>query len=211
MIRYLIRGIRILYIYKILPKWHKIINILTCYRENLVLGKNWLIFGVLKISNKGIIKIGDNFRANSGQEYNPIGGDDTIRLVCGVNASLVIGNNVSLSNSTIVCHNEITIEDNVGIGGNCKIWDTDFHSLDAKIRFTEFDRNENVSTKKILIKRNAFIGSSVIILKGVTIGGNSIVGAGSVVTKSIPDNQIWAGNPAKYIKNITPTAFGFQE
>ncbi|WP_212635306.1 acyltransferase [Pseudozobellia thermophila] len=54
----------------------------------------------------------------------------------------------------------------------------------------------------MVIKDRAFIGAYSIILKGVTIGENAIVGAGSVVTKSVPDNQIWAGNPAKFIRSI---------
>lgn len=54
----------------------------------------------------------------------------------------------------------------------------------------------------VIIEDNAFIGARSIILKGVTIGANSIIGAGSVVTKSIPANEIWAGNPAKFIRKI---------
>lgn len=54
----------------------------------------------------------------------------------------------------------------------------------------------------VVIGDNVFIGAKCIILKGVTIGENSIVGAGSVVTKSIPANEIWAGNPAKFIRKI---------
>lgn len=52
----------------------------------------------------------------------------------------------------------------------------------------------------IRIKDNAFIGANTVICNSVTIGSNSIVGAGSVVTKDIPDNEIWAGNPARFIK-----------
>lgn len=52
------------------------------------------------------------------------------------------------------------------------------------------------------IKDNAFIGAHSIILKGVTIGEKSIIGAGSVVARDVPDGEIWAGNPAKFIKNI---------
>ena len=54
----------------------------------------------------------------------------------------------------------------------------------------------------ITIGNDVFIGAKSIILKGVTIGENSVIGAGSIVTKSVPANQIWAGNPAKFIKNI---------
>lgn len=55
---------------------------------------------------------------------------------------------------------------------------------------------------KVTIEHDAFIGAGCIILKGVTIGACSIVGAGSVVTKSIPPGQVWAGNPAKFIRNL---------
>lgn len=55
---------------------------------------------------------------------------------------------------------------------------------------------------KILIKENAFIGCNVIICNAVTIGRNSVVGAGSIVTKDIPDNEVWAGNPARFIRKL---------
>jgi len=84
------------------------------------------------------------------------------------------------------------------IGGNCKIWDSDFHSSDPAQRLKA--ANENFKTAPIIIGNNVFIGSSSIILKGVEIGENSVIGAGSVVTKKIPANEIWAGNPAQFIK-----------
>ena len=60
-----------------------------------------------------------------------------------------------------------------------------------------------VKTKPVLIKEGAFIGAHAIILKGVTIGKRSVIGAGAVVTKDVPDNQIWAGNPAGFLKNVS--------
>ena len=53
------------------------------------------------------------------------------------------------------------------------------------------------------IENNVFIGANSMILKGVKIGDRSIIGAGSVVTKNVPSDQIWAGNPAKFIREIT--------
>ncbi|MBD8084298.1 acyltransferase [Chryseobacterium sp. GCR10] len=61
----------------------------------------------------------------------------------------------------------------------------------------------NVKEEKVIIKDKAWIGFNSIILKGVTIGEGSIVGAGSVVTKSVPDWTIVGGNPAKIIRQIT--------
>ncbi len=91
----------------------------------------------------------------------------------------------------------LSLEDRVLVGGGCRIWDTNFHSLDPNVRNTEFDEAE---TRPIIIKRNAFIGGGSTLLKGVIIGENSIVAAGSVVGKNIPDNEIWGGNPAQFIK-----------
>ena len=59
-----------------------------------------------------------------------------------------------------------------------------------------------IMTKKIHIKKNAWIGARVNILPGVTIGENAIVGTGSIVTKDIPDNAVAVGNPARVVKMI---------
>lgn len=111
-----------------------------------------------------------------------------------------IGKKCGISNSAIVSSCSIIIEDNVFIGGNCKIYDTDFHSIEYENRMTKPDLY--IHKRPVLIKKGAFIGAHSIILKGVIIGEKSVVGAGSVVTKSIPDNEIWAGNPAKFIRGI---------
>jgi acetyltransferase-like isoleucine patch superfamily enzyme len=188
-----------------LIKWlryyfYNIINNIIFYINNIVIDSSFKITGILYIKNKGICKIGKNFKCNSGRNYNTIGGDTILRLVISKGSMLNIGNNVGISNTTIYVANKITIGDNVLIGGGCKIWDTDFHSLDPYIRIIKND--EIINTKPIIIKNNVFIGGNSIILKGVTIGENSIVGAGSIVTKDVPKNEIWAGNPAKFIKKI---------
>ena len=95
----------------------------------------------------------------------------------------------------------LVLEDDVMIGGSCCIYDSDFHSLKSVNRSLTKQDND-IHHKPVIIKRGAFIGAHSIILKGVTIGENSVIGAGSVVTKSVPSNEIWAGNPAKYLKTI---------
>lgn len=162
-------------------------------------GRNLKINGSLFLKGKGNITLGNHVTINSNYFFNPIGGQTFTSMVVAKQAMLKIGNHVGISNSAIFCALEIIIEDYVLIGGGCKIWDTDFHSLDSQTRGTELDKGISLPVK---IKKNAFIGGSSIILKGVTIGENSIIGAGSVVTKSVPDNEIWGGNPAKFIRNI---------
>jgi acetyltransferase-like isoleucine patch superfamily enzyme len=163
------------------------------------------ISGHIKIINKGNIIIGSSVIINSGKSYNCIGGD--IRTIFNVQkkGTLTIGSNVGISNSTLVCQNSIIIEDDVLIGGGCKIYDTDFHSLDYFQRskwFVENKIDEQSKQSPIKIKKGAWIGGHCIILKGVVIGEKAIIGAGSVVTKSVPNNEIWAGNPAKFVKRL---------
>jgi acetyltransferase-like isoleucine patch superfamily enzyme len=158
------------------------------------------IFGLIIISNKGNCRLGANLRINTSRWANVIGGNTRTTIVIKENASFIVGDNVSISNSAFYCSESIRIEDDVMIGGDCKIWDTDFHPLDPQLR--REDPNKNFKTKPIHIKSSAFVGGGSTILKGVIIGENSIVGAGSVVRTSIPANEIWAGNPAKFIRKI---------
>lgn len=121
-------------------------------------------------------------------------------MCVGSNGEISIGNNVGISYANITSFNKITIEDNVLISSGVKIWGTDFHSIDFLYRCEKSDTH--IKTASVIIRKGTFIGACSIILKGATIGQHFAVGAGSVVTKNIPDNEIWAGNPAVFIKTI---------
>lgn len=160
--------------------------------------------GIPKISVAlgGNFELGREFKMNNSEYANPIGRFSRCSFVVGPNAYLKIGDDVGMSSVAIVCQNSIIIGDHVKMGGNVVVYDTDFHSTHSADRKQVESDRANTITKTVLIGDNVFIGAHTTILKGVTIGNNSIVGACSVVTKSIPENQIWAGNPAKFIKNV---------
>lgn len=153
------------------------------------------------VARGGEMFVGDHFVMNNGIKGNPIGCYSKCTFFVDKGATLIIGDNVGVSQTALICHQKITIGDNVKMGGGVKIYDTDFHSLDSSIRNSPQDLSYKIC-KPVTIQDGAFIGAFSIILKGVEIGKNSIIGAGSVVTKSVPSNQIWAGNPAKFIKEI---------
>lgn len=155
----------------------------------------------LVVAQGGNMTIGKNFFMHNGIGGNPIGCYDRCTFFVNRGAKLTIGDNVGISQAALVCHQSITVGNNVKIGGGVKIYDTDFHSLDPVIRASHADLEHKVKAA-VVVKDNAFIGAYSIVLKGVTIGENSVIGAGSVVAKSVPDNQIWAGNPAKFIREI---------
>lgn len=160
----------------------------------------------LHIHHQAAVRIGRDGRWKSGFADNPAGGYRRLGIWVARNGQLTIGNNVGMSNATIMCAESVTIEDDVFIGGGVNIYDTDFHSIDPEARLARPDKT--VRTGAITIGRRTFIGAHSIILKGVTIGECAVVGAGAVVTKDIPDNEMWAGNPARQIKklNAKPTS-----
>lgn len=96
-------------------------------------------------------------------------------------------------------HDSVTIGDNVKIGAYVLITDTDAHPLDYLARRTS---NDGTKSAPIEIEDDVWVCTHSIILKGVTIGARSIIGAGSVVTKSIPAGCVTAGNPCKVIKKL---------
>jgi acetyltransferase-like isoleucine patch superfamily enzyme len=123
----------------------------------------------------------------------------THRSVLAANAPgarLVIGNNVGLSGVILYCVKEIVIEDHVNLGVGAKVYDTDFHPVDAAARRAG---SKFVEGKAVRICKDAWIGADAMILKGVTVGPRAVVAAGAVVTKDIPADAIAAGVPAKVI------------
>ena len=158
--------------------------------------------GIPKVNvwRSGKMLIGENFSMNNGSNYNRIGRQQPCFFTVRSGAVLTIGNNTGLSGTAIVCTNNISIGNNVKIGGNTVIYDTDFHSLNKLIRADKLQDAANTKTAPVSIGNDVFIGAHTTILKGVTIGDGAIIGASSVVTKSVPANEIWAGNPAQFIK-----------
>lgn len=188
--------------------WAGLHGLLLCVKKHIgllgrfTIGSGARLNGQPWVRNYGMIVIGKGFVCNSGSKQNPIGGDMICRLVVYQHGCLVVKDRVGISNSTIVCQNRVVVGNNVLIGGGCRIWDTDFHSLSYRSRTSMKDTD--VSTAPVIIEDGAFIGGGSFILKGVTIGQQSVVAAGSIVTKCIPPGEIWGGNPAKFIRKISP-------
>lgn len=113
-------------------------------------------------------------------------------------ALLEIKGRISMSNTAIVCTKHISIGANCMIGGGVTIVDSDFHSMNP-IHWNTPKDEELMKSKDVIIGENVFIGMNSIILKGVTIGDNSILAAGSVLHSDVPTGEVWGGNPAKYI------------
>lgn len=182
---------------KIVKIYYKVHNYMTLKRQSAKYLSYPNIRGKIYIRNLGKLSFGTDVVINSGVFPNPVGGSLITSLSIDPNAVLQIGNSVGISNAEIVVKKSVIIGDNVLIGGGVKIYDSDFHPLSYEKRMREKNDGKSLG---VIIKNGAFIGAHSIILKGVTIGERSIIGAGSVVTKDVPDREIWAGNPARLIR-----------
>jgi acetyltransferase-like isoleucine patch superfamily enzyme len=170
--------------------------------NNIQCGPGLKVNGLLKIfvTRRGQVVIGENFRINSGENHNIIGRQQKFTL--WIEGKLIIKNDVGISCSAIICNHEITIGNNVVIGGNTVIYDTNFHSIDPDIRKNPELDKKLAKFAPVTINDNVFIGAHSTILKGVVIGEGAVIGACSVVSKSIPAREVWAGNPAKFVRKI---------
>lgn len=181
------------------------INKVVFFMNGIKYGANLRVKGKVYFfqhSDMSSIAFGNNVYINSSAKANPIGCGDRTYIQMVDAGKLIIGNNCGISNSSFTCATEITLKDNVLLGAGCRLYDTDFHALDYAERIKGNYKGVPIKTKPIRIEEGVFVGAGSIILKGVTIGARSIIGAGSVVTKSIPAGEVWAGNPAKFVRKI---------
>lgn len=161
------------------------------YANRMTFGKNFITDWRLKIAGPGTVTFGDNVFAWAHKERNTI-------ITLNPQAMITIGSNVRLNGAEIQAATSISIGSN-SIIGSANIVDTDFHSI-------AIDRAVNheakVISKPIVINENAWIAGRSAILRGVTIGKNSVIGYGSVVREDIPENVVAIGNPATVVRQI---------
>lgn len=165
-------------------------------------GRNFKVDGKLWLwmQKKGCVQIGDNVRINSRFGSNLVGLTNPAVLQCLENGRISIGNNCGFSSPILSTRSSIAIGDNVLLGGNVRIFDHDYHSLDSAKRHDPVTDGASCKRAPVVIGDDVFVGTNAIILKGVTIGDRAIIGAGSIVSCDVPSDEIWAGNPAKCVK-----------
>jgi acetyltransferase-like isoleucine patch superfamily enzyme len=152
-----------------------------CIADDVKLGKNVKIY---QFTNLYGCTIGDNTKIGAFVE---------------IQKNAIIGKNCKISSHSFICEG-VEIEDNVFIGhGVMFINDKYPRATNAQ---GELQTEKDWKVEKTLIKKGASIGTNAVILSNVTVGENSIIGAGSVVTKDIPDNVIAAGNPCRVLRKI---------
>lgn len=150
-------------------------------------------FPFVRIRKGGRLIIEDGVNINAHPRWNAHVSKGSTNLFVGEGATLRIEENAGLSGSRIVAMDSITIGPESMIGAGCLVCDSDMHEI-------PLGTDKPIARKPISIGTRVFIGAQTIILKGVTIGKHSVVGAGSVVSRSIEGDCIAAGNPARVVK-----------
>lgn len=163
-----------------------------------------LFFGmpIVSIAQGSEIEVGADAVLCSVSEMTALGVSRPVILrTLRPQARIKIGRDCGLSGTTVCAAQSISIGKECLIGADVLICDTDFHALPPEGRRFN-DLAQAIRTAPITIEDNVFIGARSIVLKGVSIGCNSVIGAGSLVVSDIPANVLAAGNPAKVIRAL---------
>lgn len=138
------------------------------------------------------IRIGERGVFRSTPRANLIGINRPCIVSAQNGAILTVGSDCGFSGTVIGCFTQITIGNHVRCGANTLITDGDWHPNDPRAG----------SPMPVHIGDHVWLGVNVIVLKGVTIGRNSVIGAGSVVTRDLPENVVAAGNPCRVLRGL---------
>ncbi|MEI7766676.1 MAG: DapH/DapD/GlmU-related protein [Phycisphaerae bacterium] len=189
---------------KILWRWANLYTHLTL--SKLMVSRTdsvrFIGFPILKLVPGSHVNLADEVTLISNSYYTPLGINHPVVLATlQPGATILLGERVGMSGGSICAARSVAVGNDTLLGANVTITDTDFHPLAAQARqVVDFTA---IGVAPVSLGRRVFVGTNCIILKGVAIGDNSIIGAGSVVTKSIPANVIAAGNPCRVIRELT--------
>ncbi len=158
----------------------------------------------VRCQRRGSIVLGNNVSIYSRFGANLVGLTNRTVLQTTDQGRLSIGDGTGLSGAVLSARTSITIGRHVNIGGNTRIFDHDWHSLQHQDRRDRRRDAAACATRPVVVGDDVLIGTNAIILKGVNIGDRCVIGAGSVVTlRDIPADSIAAGNPARVIRSAT--------
>lgn len=138
-----------------------------------------------------------------------IGPDTNVWQFCVIFPGAKIGEHCNIC-ANVLIENDVVIGDNVTVKSGVQLWDgvtlEDNVCIGPNATFTNdlFPRSKNPdwAPKRTVVKKGASVGANATILAGTTIGENAMVGAGSVVTKDVPAGEVWAGNPARFLRKV---------
>lgn len=142
-------------------------------------------------------------------QTNSIGDNTFVWQFTVILKDAIIGSNCNI-NCQVFIENDVIIGNNVTVKPGVQLWDGlrihDNVFIGPNVTFTNdrYPRSKQYPEEfqQTVIEKGASIGANATVLGGVTIGENALIGAGSVVTKDVPANELWVGNPARKIKNI---------
>lgn len=175
---------------------HLPLDFMFCRLHGLKWSNDWRLMGwpLIQKARGAKIEIGQRFFAVSKSRYNSWGVIQPVIIKARRPGCLIrIGDDVGLSGCTITAIKKIMVGNKVLVGSGVIIADNDAHSINPECR----RYSKEITSEPVIIKDNVFIGARAMILKGVTVGTGAVVGAGSVVTRDVPDYAIVAGNPAR--------------
>ena len=194
------------YPYYFVVLWGRVVikNVLRLRGVSIMSGGRYFGMPILTLSQNSKITIGKNCVLCSTSSRTALGVNHPVILrTLSKNAVISIGDDTGMSGGVICAAVRVQIGKECLIGANVTISDTDFHPIDHHLGSVKKRYEvsvDSLANSQVIIEDNVFIGTGVIVLKGVTIGRNSVVGAGSVVTKDVMPNSIVAGNPAIIIR-----------
>lgn len=165
-------------------------------------GRAWRFHGlpIIMKHRHSEMSFGSGLGLRSSIRANPLGANHPV-ILCTWRAGSVlrVGENFAMTGGTLCAAQSIVIGSNVVVGANTVIADTDFHPLQAGKRMTS---PSDGACAPIVIEDDVFIGMECLVLKGVTLGHGSVIGAGSIVTQDVPAGWVAAGNPARALHPV---------
>lgn len=175
--------------------------------RGITAGHGMILYGMPYISRApgSTLTLGSHVALCSNWRANPVGITHPVILrTLRPDATLTIGDHTGISGGAICAANSIRIGSHCLLGANVTITDTDFHTVMPEGRRYN-TTPADISSLPIVLEDNIWIGMNVTILKGVTIGRNTVVGAGSIVSRSLPANVIACGIPARVVGSLSNT------